>query len=158
MLEIIRPDSASLIEKVRELFIEYADALDFDLDFQGVDRDFPDLPGEYGPPDGCLLLALDRSRSAGCVALQRFSEGICEMKRLYVRPEFRGRGIGQRLAEAIIGEAKRIGYARMRLDTVDTMIEAITLYRSLGFKEIDPYRHNPLKGARFMELVLQRFS
>jgi putative acetyltransferase len=154
MLEIIQPDSESLIEKVRELFIEYADALDFDLDFQDVDPDFPNLPGEYGPPDGRLLLALDGSRGAGCVALQRFSKGICEMKRLYVRPEFRGRGIGRRLTEAIIDEAKRIGYARMRLDTVDTMIEAIALYRSLGFEEIDPYRHNPLKGARFMELVL----
>ena len=155
MSEIVRADTEPLIEQIRMLFIEYADSLGFDLDFQGVDKDFADLPGEYGSPGGCLYLALDNSQAAGCVGLRRFSRDACEMKRLYVRPQFRGMGIGRSLSEIVIDEAKRIGYSCMRLDTVDTMTEAIALYRSLGFVEIEPYRYNPVKGARFMELALQ---
>lgn len=154
MFKIVRADSESLIEQVRELFIEYASSLGFDLDFQGIDKDFADLPGEYRLPDGCLFLALDSTRSVGCVGLRRFRENVCEMKRLYVRPQFRGQGIGRSLTEMTIDAARNIGYACMRLDTVDTMKEAMDLYRSLGFVEIEPYRHNPVDGATFMELVL----
>jgi putative acetyltransferase len=154
MLIIKRMSSEREVQQVQELFWEYAASLGFDLDFQDFENELAGLPGEYTPPAGGLILAIEEGQTAGCVALRKISGKTCEMKRLYVRPEFRGKGIGRRLARAIIEEAGKIGYARMRLDTVPSMREATSLYRSLGFKEIGPYRYNPIKGALFMELPL----
>lgn len=154
MLKIACVESKENLEHIRELFKEYAAWLGFDLSFQDFEREFAELPGDYSPPDGQLLLATYRAQIAGCVALRKFSEGVCEMKRLYVRPQFRGKGIGRSLSESIIAEARKAGYKQMRLDTVPSMQKAIALYHSLGFKEIEPYRHNPIEGATFMELTL----
>ena len=132
-----------------------AASLDFDLDFQDFDKELHNLPGEYAPPEGRILIGLHTGLVAGCIALREFSEGICEMKRLYVRPQFRGLGIGRALSVAIIDEARKIGYSLMRLDTVPLMKAARVLYESLGFEEIPPYRHNPIEGAVFMELALK---
>lgn len=154
MLKIIRADTKLAIAQARELFEEYEAFLGFDLDFQDFEQELIELPGDYAPPDGCLLLAREGGRALGCVALRKLGRGTCEMKRLFVRPESRGRGIGRLLALAIIEEARRIGYTRMRLDTLPSLKEATALYRSLSFKEITPYRYNPMKGALFMELRL----
>jgi len=142
------------IEQARLLFREYADSLGFHLAFQGFDEELKNLPGDYARPRGCLLLAAYEGQVAGCVALRWLGEGICELKRLYVRPECRGLGIGRALAEAIIRHARELGYSCMRLDTVPSMEAASTLYGTLGFERIRAYRHNPIVGAVFMELKL----
>lgn len=154
MLEILKAHSGENLEQVWNLFEEYADSLGFDLDFQNFEKELTNLPGDYAQPSGCLLLAQYEGQPAGCVGLRAISSSICEMKRLYVKPQFRGLGIGRKLAEAIISGARRIGYARMRLDTIPSMQAARTLYTSLGFQEIDPYRYNPIEGAVFMQLEL----
>ena len=154
MLRILRADTERNLDLVRIIFKEYAASLDFDLDFQNFRDELDSLPGEYASPDGYLLIAMYEDKPAGCIALRKLSHGICEMKRLYVKRQFRGLGIGRTLTEAIIEKAKRIGYTRMRLDTVPSMEKARALYVSLGFKEIRPYRYNPIEGAGFMELVL----
>lgn len=154
MLKIFLVEKDQDLTSARQLLIEYADSLDFDLDFQGFDEELANLPGEYAPPKGYLLLAEYKGQPAGCVALRELEESICEMKRLYVRPEFRGLGIGKALAEAVIAQARNIGYTRMRLDTAPSMQAARALYRSLGFRQISPYRYNPIEGAVFMELEL----
>ena len=128
--------------------------LGVDLCFQGFQEELDGLPGAYAPPDGRLLLAIDGDRAAGCVAIMNLGDGICEMKRLYVQPGHRGQGLGRRLAEAVIAEARAIGYRKMRLDSLTSLTEAAALYRSLGFVEISPYRYNPLPDAVFMELLL----
>jgi putative acetyltransferase len=154
-LTIKQAESGAQIAQVRELFLEYAKSLGFSLCFQSFDQELAGLPGDYAPPAGRLLLAEYEGQLAGCVALHRLAPEICEMKRLYLRPAFRGKGLGRRLAEIIISEARGIGYQRLRLDTVEpVMKDAVALYRMLGFREIAPYRANPIEGALYMELVL----
>ena len=155
MLRIIPAHAEDYLAHIRELFIEYAEAIGIDLSFQDFAEELSALPGEYAPPAGEVLLALVDGRPTGCVGLRPFGEGVCEMKRLYVRPAFRGRGVGRELARAIIDQARQGGYERMRLDTIPSMKPAVGLYESLGFKTIGAYRYNPIEGARFMELVLQ---
>ena len=152
--QIIRAHSAAHMEAIRELFTEYSRSLDVDLCFQGFARELAELPGRYGPPDGRLILMIEGGLNAGCVGLRKISDGVCEMKRLYLRPEFRRKGAGRVLANASIDAAREIGYERMRLDTLPLMKEAIGLYRSLGFREIEPYYNNTSAGAIFMELNL----
>jgi len=139
---------------VRELFQEYQRSLGFDLCFQDFERELATLPGAYAPPDGWLLLVRSGNGPVACAGVRRIGDRVCELKRMYVRPDYRGRGLGRRLAGLLIAEARRIGYATMRLDTIGTMVEAIALYRSLGFREIEPYYSNPMSGALFMELDL----
>lgn len=148
-------ESPAQIAQARELFLEYAQSLGFSLCFQNFDKELADLPGDYALPDGRLLLATYDDQLAGCVALHKLDSRICEMKRLYLRPQFRGKGIGRALADHIIAEARQIGYPRMRLDTVEpVMKDAVAMYRKLGFKEIAPYCANPIAGALYMELSL----
>lgn len=154
MARIIHFEPKEHLNTIRELFKAYQASLNFDLCFQNFDEELAELPGDYAPPEGRLLLAVVKLDIVGCVGLRKLSEGICEMKRLYVKPEFRGLGIGRSLSIAIIEEARKIGYAVMRLDTVPWMREAISLYRSLGFKEIESYTNNPIEGAMYMELKL----
>src|SRR5580700_803461 len=148
-------ESPAQIAQVRELFLEYAESLGFSLCFQNFDQELAGLPGDYAPPDGRLLLAEYEGQLAGCVALHKISADICEMKRLYLRPAFRGKGLGRVLAEAIIAEARNIGYQRMRLDTIEPIMkDAVEMYCKLDFQEIAPYRPNPIAGAMYMELQL----
>lgn len=146
--------SEPLISQAREIFREYQVSLGIDLCFQDFEQELADLPGKYAPPQGRLYLAFIDEKLAGCIALRPLQEGLCEMKRLYVRPEFRGQYLGLLLAKEIIAEAREIGYHQMVLDTLDTMTVAQKLYRSLGFKEIEPYCFNPIDGALYMSLDL----
>jgi ribosomal protein S18 acetylase RimI-like enzyme len=138
----------------RGLFREYEAELGIDLCFQGFERELARLPGDYAPPSGRLLLAWVDERPVGCVALRQIEEGTCEMKRLYLEPSSRRGGSGRRLTLALIREARAIGYHRMRLDTLPVMQAAVELYRTLGFRTIPPYRHNPIEGALYLELDL----
>lgn len=142
------------MDDVRRLIAEYGASLAFDLGFQAFDDELADLPGRYAPPDGALFVATAGGRTIGCVGLRSLGDGTCELKRLYVRPEHRGGGTGRRLVDAALGEARRRGYLRMRLDTVPGMEGAQALYERLGFREIAAYTDNPVAGARFLELVL----
>ncbi|MEP6706926.1 MAG: GNAT family N-acetyltransferase, partial [Pyrinomonadaceae bacterium] len=147
-MKLLQAKSEKDVTQARQLFEEYAAWLEIDLCFQNFDRELAGLPGEYTPPSGCLLLAFVDEQLAGCVALRKLGEGVCEMKRLFVRPDFRGQGLGRKLTEAIIEEARRIGYQRVRLDTLPPKMQtAVGVYRSLGFKEIGPYYKNPVAGA-----------
>jgi len=154
-LSILQAESPAQLAQARELFPEYAQSLGFSLCFQKFAKELAGLPGDYAPPEGRLLLAEYDGQLAGCVALHKLASGVCEMKRLYLRPPFRGKGLGRALAERIITEARQIGYRRMRLDTVEPVMKnAVAMYCKLGFKEIAPYRPNPIAGAMYMELEL----
>ncbi len=144
------------LDIARTLFREYAAGLGFPLDFQGFETELNALPGEYAEPRGTIVLAFDGAGAPlGCVALRPLDEpGACEMKRMYVRDTARGTGMGRRLGERILADARALGYRRMRLDTIDTMTPAITLYRSLGFRPIPAYRFNPIPGAVYFEAEL----
>jgi ribosomal protein S18 acetylase RimI-like enzyme len=150
-----RAESPEQIAQARELFLEYANSLGFSLCFQSFDQELASLPGDYAPPEGRLLLATINGDPAGCVALHNLEADICEMKRLYVRPQYRGKGLGRELAEKIIAEARQLGYKKLRLDTVEPVMKAaVAMYRQLGFRDIQPYRQNPIEGALYMELQL----
>ena len=153
-MRVIEAKSSETIEAARGLFEEYASMLDFDLSFQHFDAEMKTFPEQYSPPTGCLLIAYEGEHPIGCVGLRKLGEGVCEMKRLYVRPQSRGRGIGRALVLNVIDRGRRLGYGRMRLDTVPSMQEAIALYESFGFRQIPKYRDNPLSGALFFELRL----
>jgi putative acetyltransferase len=153
IIDIVPATSEDHIATARRLFREYEASLGIELTFQGFAQEVAGLPGAYAPPAGRLLLAAG-AEPAGCVALRPLDGGICEMKRLYVRPTARGARLGRRLAETVIREARAIGYARMRLDTLPSMKEAFALYQTLGFLEIAPYYATPIAGTRFMELSL----
>ena len=153
-MEIVLAQLPDHLIAARNLFVEYAENLGVDLCFQGFQEELDGLPGAYAPPDGRLLLAINDDWAVGCVAIRELGDGICEMKRLYMQPGHRGQGLGGRLAEAVIAEARAIGYRKMRLDSLTSLTVAAGLYRSLGFVEISAYRYNPLPDAVFMELSL----
>jgi ribosomal protein S18 acetylase RimI-like enzyme len=154
-LKIFEAKTEKDIESFRTLLKEYVDSLGIDLSFQNIQEELANLPGCYARPEGCILLASYDGQIAGCVALRKLNDSICEGKRLYVKPQFRGLEIGRKLIEAIIAEARKIGYTHIRGDTLPTMKAAQALYASLGFKEIEPYRYNPIEGAIFLELKLK---
>lgn len=143
-------------DTIEALFCEYADSLGIDLAFQRFAEELTTLPGKYTPPGGLVLLAFVGDAPAGCVALRPLNEGGCEMKRLYVRPEFRGRGIARCLVQQVLADARGAGYSQIYLDTLPSMREAIALYESFGFRDTQPYCHNPVQGARFLLMDLNR--
>lgn len=142
------------LDIVRGLFSDYATALGVSLDFQDFDAELAGLPGDYSPPQGRLLLAWRAQEAIGCVALRPLEQGVCEMKRLYLKPAARQAGLGKQLAQRICAEARAAGYDRMRLDTLSTMTAALRLYQSLGFRPIPAYYYNPIPGAVYLELDL----
>ncbi len=154
-MKLIQATSEADVQEVRKLFEEYHEWLGLNLCFQNFEGELASLPGEYVPPDGRLILAMGNDEVAGCIALRKLDDGICEMKRLYVRPTFRGTGLGRLLAISLIETAREIGYRKMRLDTLPgKMDRAIAMYQGLGFKNIEPYYFNPVENAAFMELDL----
>jgi carbonic anhydrase len=154
-LSLTQAESSADIDEARALFKEYEASLGISLCFQSFDQELANLPGDYSPPSGRLLLARIGAKVAGCIALRRINGDTCEMKRLYLRPEFRGTGLGGKMVEAILSEARQIGYSKMRLDTLPgRMDNAIKLYRSIGFKEIPAYYDTPLSDTLYMELDL----
>ena len=155
MVRLDPATSAADLDAVRQLFQEYADSLGVDLNYQGFEREVRELPGDYAPPVGTLLLARRDEDIVGCVGVRRFDERTAEMKRLYVRAAGRGLGLGRTLAEAAISFAKDAGFERMRLDTLPQMQRAQELYRTLGFVSIEPYRFSAVPGTVYMELALK---
>ena len=155
MVKIAQADDPDRLAQIRVLFLEYAESLGFSLCFQAFDEEVAGLPGMYAPPEGRLLIAYLDGEAVGCAALHKLEDGICEMKRLYVKPSARGHGIGKKLSEQIIAAARLIGYRWMRLDTIASQMQtAVALYRTQGFREIAPYRDNPIPSALYMELDL----
>ncbi|UCG46375.1 MAG: GNAT family N-acetyltransferase [Phycisphaerales bacterium] len=154
MVEIRQVQTGKELQCIRAMLGEYSGSLEFDLSFQDFDEEIARLPGDYSPPEGVLLLAISDGEAAGCVGLRKLDERTCEMKRLYVKPQLRGLGIGRALVETLIEKTRGMGYTAMLLDTVPSMQIAKALYASLGFRRISPYRYNPIEGAVFMELRL----
>lgn len=154
MIEVFPAHEGENLRNLRMLFEEYACSLEISLDFQDFPTELEGLPGGYSPPSGGLFIAMWDGKVSGCVALRRCDDEICEMKRLFVRPQYQGLNIGRTLAEAIVAEARKLNYKRMRLDTLPSMLHARSLYTSMGFVEIPSYRYNPVDGAMFMELAL----
>lgn len=152
MVEIVQAASPAHIARIRALFLEYAQWLNIDLCFQGFQAELDSLPGRYAPPGGELLIAVEGDQAAGCVGVRSLDDGLCEMKRLYVRPAWRGTGLGRRLATAAIQAGRLSGARGMRLDTLHRMIEANRLYDALGFRDIPAYYSNPHDGVRYLEL------
>jgi putative acetyltransferase len=142
------------LEEVREIFIEYADFLQVDLCFQDFEKELQTLHEVYFPPTGCIILAKENNQVFGCIALKPIAEGVCEMKRLYVRPEARGKALGKQLVEELIDFAKKAGYKKMKLDTITSLKDAIKLYQSKGFVKTEPYVYNPLSDVQYFELTL----
>lgn len=157
-MDIIEAQNQAQIDAVRLLFREYEAFLDVDLCFQGFEEELAALPGRYAPPDGVLLLAVEKEQAAGCGALRRIDGKTCEMKRLFVRPAFRGRGLGRTLAQRLIAEALARGYDAMLLDTLDKLEAAVALYQDLGFKQTEPYYGNPLPGVLYWRLDLTQVN
>jgi putative acetyltransferase len=157
-VHILSPQTAEGLQATREIFLDYADSLDIDLDFQDFDAELANLPGEYASPQGRLLLAVVDGQVAGCGALRALPDtdhaNACEMKRLYVRPAFRRFGLGRQLAQALLDEARRAGYSAVLLDTLDDMEAARELYASLGFEEVAPYYFSPIPGAHYLKANL----
>lgn len=153
-MRIVEAAGTADLQAVRLLFQEYAASLGVDLGFQDFSSELASLPGDYSPPEGCLLLARCGGEAAGCVGLRSKGAGTCEMKRLYVRPQFRGNGFGMILVQAVVEAAREKGYGRMLLDTLPSMNSARGLYESVGFKPIPPYYYNPIAGTVFMELEI----
>lgn len=154
MIEIVPATTPSQIQTIRNLFREYEAFLQVDLCFQRFEEELASLPGRYAPPQGALLLASVAGQAAGCVAMRPSAQGICEMKRLYVRPSHLGRGVGKKLALRVIESARTAGYVSMRLDTLDKLRPALSLYTGLGFQACGPYYKNPLSGVIYMEMAL----
>jgi GNAT superfamily N-acetyltransferase len=154
MADIVEAQTAEHLATIRELLREYADSLGVDLCFQDFERELATLPGKYAPPEGRLYLALDDGKVAGCAGLRKISPDAGELKRVYVRPVFRGKGIGRRLVLAVVEAARRNAYRRLCLDTLPSMKRALELYRAMGFKPIEAYNQNPVPGAAFLELTL----
>jgi putative acetyltransferase len=155
MIRIENADTPELVRLARELFVEYSESLGVDLCFQGFTEELARLPGEYAKPAGRLMLVFEGPETMGCGALRPIDDRVCEMKRVYLRPSVRGKGAGRMLIGALIETAREMGYERMRLDTLPSMTRAKEIYRSLGFREIAPYRVNPVPGASYLELDLR---
>jgi ribosomal protein S18 acetylase RimI-like enzyme len=155
-MEIIQAETQEQIERAREIFREYEAWLGLSLCFQGFEQELAELPGKYAAPLGRLWLAIDEGQVVGCIALRKLEDGISEMKRLYVRSSARGKGVGKLLVQSLIEEARKIGYEKMRLDTYPPkMGQAVKIYHSMGFVEIEPYYGNPNEGTLYMELKLK---
>jgi GNAT superfamily N-acetyltransferase len=154
MTDIVEAQTAEQLATIRELFREYADSLGVDLCFQDFERELATLPGKYVAPEGRLYLALEDGKAAGCAGLRKISPEAGELKRVFVRPAFRGKGIGRRLVLAVVEAARKNAYRRLRLDTLPSMKRAQELYRAMGFKPIEAYNNNPVPGAEFLELTL----
>lgn len=154
-VRLVRPQTEEEWRRARLLVEEYAASLPIDLGFQDFAHEIGRLAEEYGPPSGAFLLAEEGGAWIGCAGLRRSGDGVAEMKRLYAVPAARGRGVGRMLARGIVDAARRLGYARVRLDTLPTMREALALYASLGFRPVAPYRFNPVEGTVFLERDLR---